>query len=225
MSSVTISSSSTTSTTATTLPPTDSTATTTHQQSTTRTNNQQQQQLRPPSESILTNGNGNKCDDEYIVHPDADHLLIRKDRHWPLPSKIEEEPLPQPKEWPEGIVISGISGRYPESDNLEEFWDKLIQGIELISCDDRRWPVGESNFNFFSYFSVSHSTHPASSSCSSPCNTTNIYTLLLLLNLLQTDSLYLEAKLLQLKLQFLFLLLTFYSAFFSLSLASCHRHI
>ena len=110
-------------------------------------------------------------DDEY-VHPDADHLLIRKDRVWPQPSKIEDEPLPQPKEWPEGIVISGISGRYPESDNLEEFWDKLIQGVELISSDDRRWPVGESKFNFF--LSLSLSPRPASPSCS-PCNTTNIH--------------------------------------------------
>lgn len=141
MSSVTISSS-------TNSPPTDSTV---NQHSTSK--QQQQQQQRPPTE--LTNGFGNnECDDEeYIVHPDADHLLIRKDRQWPIPAKIEEEPLPTPKEWPEGIVISGISGRYPESDNLEEFWDKLIQGVELISCDDRRWPVGESKLNFF-YFAL-----------------------------------------------------------------------
>ena len=41
------------------------------------------------------------------------------------------------------IVISGISGRYPESMNMEEFWNKLISGKELSSIDDRRWPVGE----------------------------------------------------------------------------------
>lgn len=44
----------------------------------------------------------------------------------------------------DSIVISGISGRYPESLNLDEFWDQLINGKELSSIDDRRWPVGES---------------------------------------------------------------------------------
>lgn len=43
----------------------------------------------------------------------------------------------------EDIVISGISGRYPESDSLDEFWEKLLSGVELISCNDRRWPIGK----------------------------------------------------------------------------------
>ncbi|RWS02169.1 fatty acid synthase-like protein, partial [Dinothrombium tinctorium] len=38
------------------------------------------------------------------------------------------------------FVISGISGRYPESDNIEEFWNNLINGYELYTSDDRRWP-------------------------------------------------------------------------------------
>lgn len=41
------------------------------------------------------------------------------------------------------LVISGISGRYPEAANFEILWDKLIQGVPLYSSDDRRWPVGE----------------------------------------------------------------------------------
>ena len=41
------------------------------------------------------------------------------------------------------IVISGIGGRYPDCDDIEEFWDKLVNGVELSSVDDRRWPVGE----------------------------------------------------------------------------------
>ncbi|RWS08563.1 fatty acid synthase-like protein [Dinothrombium tinctorium] len=40
------------------------------------------------------------------------------------------------------VVISGISGRYPGSDNIEEFWLSLINGNELYSADDRRWPIG-----------------------------------------------------------------------------------
>lgn len=129
-------------------------------------------------------------DDEY-VHPDADHLIIRKDRLWPEPSKIEDEPLPQPKEWPEGIVISGISGRYPESDNLEEFWDKLIQGVELISSDDRRWPVGECKFNFFFFFPFLLILHLHPVHLVILLTYTHIH--ITLLNLLQTVSLSLEA--------------------------------
>lgn len=52
--------------------------------------------------------------------------------------------LPQPKTWADDIVISGISGRYPECESLQEFWDKLSAGVELISSDDRRWPIGKS---------------------------------------------------------------------------------
>ena len=43
----------------------------------------------------------------------------------------------------ESTVISGISGRYPESDNIDEFWTKLLQGTELYTADDRRWPLGK----------------------------------------------------------------------------------
>lgn len=61
--------------------------------------------------------------------------------------RVEDAPLPQKRSWPmdEDIVISGISGRYPECNDITEFWDKLMSGVELISCDDRRWPVGESS--------------------------------------------------------------------------------
>lgn len=61
------------------------------------------------------------------------------------------------KNWGEDIVISGIGGRYPESEHVDEFWDNLLSGQELVSIDDRRWPVGkclspillEPLFNFF----------------------------------------------------------------------------
>ncbi|XP_074605068.1 fatty acid synthase-like [Brevipalpus obovatus] len=38
-------------------------------------------------------------------------------------------------------VISGLSGRYPEASDLDEFWQKLLRGEPLYSSDDRRWPV------------------------------------------------------------------------------------
>nr|DBA27527.1 TPA: hypothetical protein GDO54_008007 [Pyxicephalus adspersus] len=42
----------------------------------------------------------------------------------------------------EEIVIAGIAGRLPESDNLQEFWDNLIQGVDMVTEDDRRWKPG-----------------------------------------------------------------------------------
>uniref|UniRef100_A0A8C5H966 Fatty acid synthase n=1 Tax=Gouania willdenowi TaxID=441366 RepID=A0A8C5H966_GOUWI len=40
------------------------------------------------------------------------------------------------------IVIAGISGRLPESSNLEEFWENLINGVDMVTEDDRRWTPG-----------------------------------------------------------------------------------
>ncbi|XP_043288036.1 fatty acid synthase [Venturia canescens] len=38
------------------------------------------------------------------------------------------------------IVITGLSGRLPESSNMEEFKDQLFEGIDLVTDDERRWP-------------------------------------------------------------------------------------
>ena len=40
------------------------------------------------------------------------------------------------------VVISGLSGRLPESNNIEEFKQQLFEGIDLITDDERRWPSG-----------------------------------------------------------------------------------
>uniref|UniRef100_A0A224X4N0 Fatty acid synthase n=1 Tax=Panstrongylus lignarius TaxID=156445 RepID=A0A224X4N0_9HEMI len=42
----------------------------------------------------------------------------------------------------EDIVISGISGRFPESANMEEFRKNLMEGIDMVTDDERRWPAG-----------------------------------------------------------------------------------
>ncbi|KAM8947762.1 fatty acid synthase isoform 2-T2 [Pelodytes ibericus] len=42
----------------------------------------------------------------------------------------------------EDIVIAGIAGRLPESDNLHEFWENLIGGVDMVTEDDRRWKQG-----------------------------------------------------------------------------------
>lgn len=51
--------------------------------------------------------------------------------------------MPHKCKFKENYVISGISGRYPDADSLDVFWDKLINGIPLYSNAGRRWPVGK----------------------------------------------------------------------------------
>lgn len=40
-------------------------------------------------------------------------------------------------------MIAGMSGKLPESDNVQEFWDNLIGGVDMVTDDDRRWKAGE----------------------------------------------------------------------------------
>ncbi|XP_055680186.1 fatty acid synthase-like [Lutzomyia longipalpis] len=42
----------------------------------------------------------------------------------------------------EEIVISGFSGRFPESSNVEEFRNNLFNGVDMINDEPRRWPNG-----------------------------------------------------------------------------------
>ncbi|XP_011703203.1 PREDICTED: fatty acid synthase [Wasmannia auropunctata] len=41
----------------------------------------------------------------------------------------------------EEIVISGIAGRYPESRNVEELKTNLLNKVDMITDDDRRWKI------------------------------------------------------------------------------------
>ena len=41
------------------------------------------------------------------------------------------------------VVISGLSGRLPESDNIAEFRQHLINGDDMVTEDDRRFEPGE----------------------------------------------------------------------------------
>ena len=41
------------------------------------------------------------------------------------------------------VVISGISGRFPSSDSIQEFKDNLFNGVDMVTADDSRWPIGE----------------------------------------------------------------------------------
>ncbi|XP_063240366.1 fatty acid synthase isoform X2 [Bacillus rossius redtenbacheri] len=42
----------------------------------------------------------------------------------------------------EDVVVSGISGRLPESADIHEFRDQLFAGVDLVTGDERRWPTG-----------------------------------------------------------------------------------
>ena len=43
----------------------------------------------------------------------------------------------------EEVVISGVSGRFPQSSNVEKFAKHLLNGDVLVTEDDKRWPPGE----------------------------------------------------------------------------------
>jgi fatty acid synthase len=43
---------------------------------------------------------------------------------------------------PSTVVVSGISGRLPESDNIAEFREHLVKGEDMVTEDGRRWVPG-----------------------------------------------------------------------------------
>lgn len=48
----------------------------------------------------------------------------------------------------EDVCITGISGRFPECDNVEDFFRALFDGKDLVTTDDRRFKAGK-NFPFY----------------------------------------------------------------------------
>lgn len=48
------------------------------------------------------------------------------------------------------VAISGISGRMPESANMEEFEEHLMNKEDMVTADDRRWKMGELNIKTLS---------------------------------------------------------------------------
>ena len=65
--------------------------------------------------------------------PDEDEVSIRKPfRAWEMEMQPEEE-----------IVISGMSGRFPESDNMYELHQNLMNKVDCITDDNRRWDLGK----------------------------------------------------------------------------------
>ncbi|XP_071547019.1 fatty acid synthase-like [Panulirus ornatus] len=42
----------------------------------------------------------------------------------------------------ESVVVSGMSGRFPESNSVEEFAQNLFTGVDMVTDDARRWTPG-----------------------------------------------------------------------------------
>lgn len=41
------------------------------------------------------------------------------------------------------VVISGVAGRFPESDNVQQLEENLMSKRDLVTDDDRRWNPGK----------------------------------------------------------------------------------
>lgn len=47
------------------------------------------------------------------------------------------------------VVLTGLSGRLPESNNIEEFAQQLFDGVDLVTADGRRWTPGKRTHTRF----------------------------------------------------------------------------
>jgi len=43
----------------------------------------------------------------------------------------------------EEIVISGIAGRFPNSDNVKQLKENLFNKVDLVSANHGRWTIGD----------------------------------------------------------------------------------
>jgi len=63
------------------------------------------------------------------------------DQHLPsqstAPGDMDEPPSP-----PHKVVITGVSGRFPASANMDEFKENLLNSVDMVTADDSRWPAG-----------------------------------------------------------------------------------
>ncbi|XP_074598058.1 fatty acid synthase-like [Brevipalpus obovatus] len=46
----------------------------------------------------------------------------------------------------EDVVISGMSGRFPKSENIQEFTQNLFKGVDMTSSGDDRFPAGKHGY-------------------------------------------------------------------------------
>ena len=66
---------------------------------------------------------------DYLKFKMSEKSLYKVNKLAPIPSGGE-------------VVISGISGRFPESDNMTELKENLFNKKDMVTDDDRRWKLG-----------------------------------------------------------------------------------
>lgn len=44
------------------------------------------------------------------------------------------------------VVISGVSGRFPKSENVQQFKDNLFNKMDMMTGGNARFPSGKSSF-------------------------------------------------------------------------------
>lgn len=42
------------------------------------------------------------------------------------------------------VVISGFAGKFPESDNIQELQENLMNKVDMVTEDERRWKHGKN---------------------------------------------------------------------------------
>lgn len=93
--------------------------------------------------------------------------------HAPVGGRGTVEPLDvggAQRGWGSGdddVVITGLSGRLPESNNIEEFRDQLFAGVDLVTDDERRWPSGKAK-RVEVFLNISSTLYQKRKSCSKP---------------------------------------------------------
>lgn len=123
------SSSNTTHTTTTTHPNSTSTTTTTTSTTPTTTSTTEEQQHQQQQQN-------NEDSSKTTIKQFSDKSLEELAQYY-----LNLEPANIPDT---GYVVSGIAGRFPNADNLNELWDNLLNGRDMVlGPDDKRWPLGE----------------------------------------------------------------------------------
>lgn len=57
----------------------------------------------------------------------------------------------QKRQWAvkDDITVTGMSGRLPSSDSIEEFEKNLFSGKDMVTVDAFRWPPGKNHRKIF----------------------------------------------------------------------------
>lgn len=64
------------------------------------------------------------------------------------PKGVVDDPNVRPRKLPkvppgDEVVISGVAGRFPDSDNVDHLYENLMNKVDLVTDDDRRWKLGK----------------------------------------------------------------------------------